>query len=135
MSFLKEIKHRDEKLRELARGQPCMVAKVGSPLISWIHPSDTCVWAHSNLYEHGKAARTKAHDCFGFIACYGCHCFIDQGKGIEREERRNLQRLAMAATRRYLMVMNMIAGATPECVHDDALWLDRWQRGEIWVPA
>lgn len=42
----------------------------------------TVVMAHSNQLAHGKGKGIKAHDCFVAALCFGCHHFVDQGRGM-----------------------------------------------------
>ncbi len=60
------------KLKDSARGQPCM--NCGAQ-------DDTTVWAHSNRQEDGKGMGIKAHDCIGAWLCHKCHLWLDQGIG------------------------------------------------------
>jgi hypothetical protein len=126
--------HRDDRLRKLAREKPCMVepATVGI-YCTWRHDKTTVVWAHSNLEGHGKGERLKAHDCFGFLACYSCHTLIDQGHSLTRDARRRLQVEAMGRTREYLAKRRLIVGATPADLADDIAWLEGWLAGRITV--
>lgn len=64
------MNYRNQALRDLARDKPCQHCGADD---------GTCVWAHSNLGEHGKGKSLKAHDCFGAILCYRCHSWLDQG--------------------------------------------------------
>lgn len=132
--MLKQPYHRSEKLRALARGQPCMVADVfDRDLMPWParHDPATVVWAHSNLPEHGKGKSIKAHDCFGFLACAECHAEIDQGTRLARPARQHIQREAMKLTRVYLIACGHILGAGVREVEDDAAWLEGWRSGRI----
>jgi ferredoxin len=123
--------HRDAKLRALARGKPCMVNPDTLVHRTWNHDPATVVWGHSNLAEHGKGKSIRAHDCFGFLACHGCHALIDQGTRLQREERRLLQRTAMFRTRLYLSRYGLIIGATADDAHHDGEWLAGWLPGRI----
>lgn len=132
--MLKIPYHRNKRLRDLARGQPCMVQDVYAPgLVPWpaVHDPATVVWAHSNLPEHGKGARIKSHDCFGFLACVQCHAEIDQGRSLQRSERQMVQREAMRLTRSYLIACGYILGAGVREVDVDVVWLTGWQDGSI----
>lgn len=44
--------------------------------------------AHANWPIFGKGGAMKAHDCFAVPACRPCHVALDQGKDMDREERR-----------------------------------------------
>lgn len=44
--------------------------------------------AHSNQEKHGKGGAMKAHDCFHVPACRSCHRELDQGKTMDRDEKR-----------------------------------------------
>jgi hypothetical protein len=70
--ILKEDKYRNRALLDAARDKPCMNCGAHD---------GTVVPAHSNLSEHGKGARTKAHDCFVAWLCGRCHTWLDQGSG------------------------------------------------------
>lgn len=131
--MLKREYHRDEKLRNLARGAPCMVDGLIPFALVTRHDHETTVWAHSNLSWHGKGAHIKAHDCFGFFACATCHAEIDQGKHLDREQRRSVQAKAMRVTRTYLVGTGAILGAGVAEIESDALWLDGWLAGKIRV--
>ena len=41
----------------------------------------TTVMAHSNSHLHGKGGARKADDLFVAAMCFGCHSWIDQGRG------------------------------------------------------
>jgi hypothetical protein len=129
--------HRDDKLRELANGQACQVAKVAGIELTfgtvYFHDPQTVVWAHSNLGDHGKGKSIKAHDCFGFLACDKCHYFVDQGKRLNLTQRRTIQRQAMELTRNYLILNRLIVGATRDDITDDLAWLAGWLTGRIRV--
>jgi hypothetical protein len=128
-------------LRELARGQPCMVAKVTGALLSmgivssYFHDPQTVVWCHSNLSHHGKGAHRKADDPFGFLGCAGCHFAIDQGSRLNRGERRRIQEAAMYLTRMHLIENLLIDGAriSEADLALDESWLEGWRSGRIKV--
>jgi ferredoxin len=131
-------RHRDRKLRDLARGQPCQVAAVdGHQLLMnrefFFHDPQTVVWAHSNMAEHGKGKSIKSHDCFGFLACAVCHVEIDQGRRMAQGHRRQLQRSAMMLTRVFLVRNLLVEGATLADAEFDDVWFQKWSRGEIKV--
>ena len=65
--------YRDPVLLEMARGRACLL------LVTFSHPTDTTVAAHSNLGIHGKAGARKADDCYSVWACFSCHSWLDQG--------------------------------------------------------
>ena len=127
--------YRNEKLTRLAQDKPCLVPRNNERVI-WTHPRSSVVWAHSNLYNHGKGGARKAHDCFGFFACHQCHSMIDQGKLLMRDERRSLQVEAMRATRVFLLKQRLVAldPHTPDFdIEDDERWLEAWRTGALRV--
>ena len=69
------MNYRNRKLLDLAEGRACQ--NCGAQ-------DGTIVAAHSNLPEHGKGARIKAHDCFHAWLCFRCHSWLDQG-GVGRD--------------------------------------------------
>lgn len=73
----------DKKLREIARGQPCMIRVRGI----CTGGGEDSVWCHSNSQRHGKGMGIKAHDCYGAIGCFACHSYIDNDKDGSREEK------------------------------------------------
>jgi len=116
--------HRDKKLRDLARGAPCLAGFPGCN-----HDPATVVWCHSNQSKHGKGGSIKAHDCFGFLGCSVCNG-PDKRERAEREEAENT---AMARTRHWLVISGAIVGADTLDVRDDTRWLGGWLSGKIRV--
>lgn len=74
--------------------------------------------AHSNLDEHGKGFRLKAHDCFFAALCDLCHRWLDNQGGhgkdpsgrfeATREAKREMFQRAKDATLLLLFKMNLI---------------------------
>lgn len=58
----------------------------------------TIVAAHSNLLEHGKGKGIKAHDGMSAWLCHRCHAEYDQGKLMDREQRRDFILTAICRT-------------------------------------
>lgn len=76
---------RSKKVRDSARGAECALRL---PCICQ-GGTETTVWAHFNGAFFGKGMGVKAHDIFGFPACFSCHTAYDQnthglGDGIYR---------------------------------------------------
>jgi len=71
------LNYRNKHLTRLARFIPCSGCGIDD---------GTQVWAHSNFLRHGKGTGIKAHDYYGAILCYKCHCELDGGK-LTKEER------------------------------------------------
>jgi hypothetical protein len=72
---------RSPKLREAFRLIPCQWPGCG-------RDDGTVVCAHSNALADGKGKGMKAGDDRGASLCYRCHCRLDQGSELSREERR-----------------------------------------------
>ena len=66
--------------RAMARDQDCML---NAPSVCTFDRS-TVVLAHSNWHDKGGAR--KASDFYGVWACYGCHSWLDQGKGTQEQK-------------------------------------------------
>lgn len=45
---------------------------------------------HSNQPKHGKGGAMKAHDCYVIPGCRSCHREFDQGRTMDRDEKREL---------------------------------------------
>lgn len=69
MDILKQNRHQSKKLRDSARGQPCLVRIPGA----CNHNTETTVLAHPN----GGGMGTKKSDLFGAFCCSTCHDYID----------------------------------------------------------
>lgn len=67
--------HRNSRLRDMARGMPCLLQVPGV----CSHDSATVVCCHSNLSIHGKAGARKADDHYSVWGCAACHRWLDQG--------------------------------------------------------
>lgn len=83
------MNYRNRKLLDTARGMPCMNCGC---------EDGTIVPAHANGAEFGKGAGIKAHDCFFAWLCQRCHTEYDQGKTMNREEKRDFFIRAMHKT-------------------------------------
>ena len=85
--------HRDRKLLDLARDMPCVMCGA---------QDGTTVAAHSNLSEHGKGWGHKADDCMTAWLCYRCHTELDQGRKMDKEQKRDFMLTAICKTVREL---------------------------------
>lgn len=65
-----------QKLRDSARGQPCMLR---IPHICNGDPATT-VLAHAP--SDSKAMGTKSHDFIAVFSCSACHEYVDQNRGL-----------------------------------------------------
>ena len=92
-SCFKTPAYRNRALLDLARLAPyCMACDA---------PNDgTVVAAHSN---EGKGMAIKASDASIMFLCHTCHSAYDQGKVMERTERRAMAFEASAKTLRWLV--------------------------------
>ena len=70
--------YRNKKLLEAARNCPCSFCGV---------EDGTIVAAHRN---EGKGMGIKVSDALTTPLCFYCHSLVDQGKGLTREERREM---------------------------------------------
>jgi hypothetical protein len=70
----------------LCRGQPCYLLVPGVAH----HPPDTVVPCHSNDHKHGKGMGIKALDIYTVPGCATCHFHLDQGKSLDKAERREI---------------------------------------------
>ena len=79
---------RSEKLRRAVAEQPCMACgKEGATQA-----------AHANLSEYGKGLSHKASDAALMSLCTTCHAELDQGKTMDKAERRDFQQTMIART-------------------------------------
>jgi hypothetical protein len=79
---------RSEKLRRIVAEQPCMsCGKEGQTQA-----------AHANLSEYGKGMSHKASDAALMALCISCHAELDQGKTMDKAERRDFQQTMIART-------------------------------------
>lgn len=65
---------RSKKIRDSARVAECCLRLPGICQGG----TETTVWAHLNGGAYGKGMGVKAHDIFGFPACFSCHLAYDQ---------------------------------------------------------
>lgn len=63
----------------------------------------TVVAAHSNSLADGKGRGLKASDAAVAALCYRCHCELDSGKSMSRDERREMWLSAHVKTLRELI--------------------------------
>lgn len=75
---------RDRALLDLAYEFPCLLR------LPCCEGGDAGEPAHSNQSKHGKGGSIKAHDIFHVPACRACHREFDQGKTMDRDEKRDL---------------------------------------------
>jgi hypothetical protein len=66
--------YRDEKLLELAHGEPCLL-QVAQNCLG--REGSTTVACHSNLLIHGKGRSIKADDHHSVWGCSRCHQWLD----------------------------------------------------------
>ncbi len=71
--FPKHKPFRSKRIRDSARNEDCRLRLPGVCR----NRTDTTVWAHSNLLEHGKGKGMKADDRYGCYACFECHAVLD----------------------------------------------------------
>ena len=71
------VNYRNPKLLKLADGAPCMMCAI---------QDGTVVAAHRN---QGKGMGIKVSDALVASLCFKCHSYLDQGKEMSREERRD----------------------------------------------
>jgi len=72
--FGKHEYYRDEKLLELAKGEPCLLQATPNCLGG---EGSTTVACHSNLLIHGKGRGIKADDHHSVWGCSRCHTWLD----------------------------------------------------------
>jgi hypothetical protein len=80
--------YRSEKLRRAVADQPC---------VSCGRTGNTQA-AHANLSEYGKGMSHKASDAALMSLCTSCHAELDQGKTMDKAERRDFQQTMIART-------------------------------------
>jgi hypothetical protein len=79
---------RSEKLRRAVSEQPCQsCGREGATQA-----------AHANLSEYGKGMAHKASDAALMALCDRCHSELDQGKTMDKAERRDFQQTMIART-------------------------------------
>jgi hypothetical protein len=112
----KTIQHRNRRLLDLARGQPCLLRVPGVCRGGL----DTTVAAHSNLSIHGKAGARKADDHYSAWACAACHYWLDQGPAPRAQK----QAVFMAGHLQQVMAWRFIAAdiGIPISGRKAALW-------------
>lgn len=69
----KDTEYRNRKLLDLAHRDENACGNCERP--------GPCEPAHSNMSQHGKGERRKAHDLFVAALCHDCHAWLDQGRG------------------------------------------------------
>ena len=89
--------------REYIRSKQMMAAYRLIPCQHCGRADGTVCGAHSNQGEHGKGRGIKADDNQAASLCHGCHCELDQGPRLTREERMTLWAQAQARTVRVLL--------------------------------
>lgn len=62
--IVKASAHRDQRIRDSARGEHCLIRLPGCP-----GGTDRTIWSHHRGSAGGKGMGLKAHDICG---CYGC---------------------------------------------------------------
>jgi len=82
------------------------------------HVHEGCEPGHSNLSEHGKGFRLKAHDCFFAALCSRCHGWLDNSGGLgkdptgrytsSRDDKREMFRRAMDSTMLLLWQLELV---------------------------
>lgn len=93
-SYPKRSMFRSDKwLRAVASLDQCVVCDCEIPVQA----------AHRN---EGKGMALKTHDCWTAAICPTCHADIDQGKELDRSERRRVMDLAILDT----LVLLVLAG-------------------------
>ncbi len=85
MSYFKETPHRSESWRRAVASLPCQRCGAEGQTQA----------AHRN---QGKGMSTKVDDCLTAALCVTCHAEIDQGKTMNRDERRAAMDAAILAT-------------------------------------
>ncbi|WP_399677166.1 hypothetical protein [Xenophilus sp.] len=79
---------RSEKLRRAVADLPC--AHCGR--------EGATQAAHANLLEYGKGRGMKASDAALMALCADCHRELDQGRSMDKAERREFQQTMIART-------------------------------------
>lgn len=85
---------------EMAHNEPCMLQ---IPDVCEGR-KETSVWAHSNMSRHGRGSNRKSDDCFGSIACYVCHFWLDYGPATRAEKEEALIRGFERSIRHLIVV-------------------------------
>lgn len=83
----------------LCRGQPCYLLIPGVTS----HPIDTVVPCHSNSLARGKGMAIKANDKYTVPGCMYCHYTLDQGRDLDKEQRREIWERAYERWAKYRM--------------------------------
>jgi len=91
--------YRNRRLLDLAEGQRCVMCGADD---------GTVVAAHSNLSEHGKGMGVKAHDSMHAWLCHRCHAEYDQGRKMNKAEKREFILTAIAKTYQEMWIKEMI---------------------------
>lgn len=78
----KSAAHRNARLREMARGMPCLLRVPGV----CTQDRATVVCCHSNLSIHGKAGARKADDHYSVWGCAACHQWLDRGPAAKAQK-------------------------------------------------
>ena len=86
--------YRNKKLLESVREMPCQACG---------RQDNTVVAAHSNSLADGKGRGIKASDAAIAALCYRCHTEYDQGRRMDKQERREFWRDAHIKTMRWLI--------------------------------
>lgn len=84
---------------KLCRGQPCYLLVPGIES----HPIDTVVPCHSNSLSRGKGMGIKADDKYTVPGCFHCHYTLDQGRDLDKEQRRAIWESAYQRWAKYRM--------------------------------
>jgi hypothetical protein len=93
----KEPADRLQALRDLARGEDCLLQLPGC----CCHP-ETTVWGHTNTLSDRKGLGYKASDSKGFFVGHDCHAELDQGSRFSEEQKARFVQLAQERTRTRL---------------------------------
>ena len=73
------------------------------------HNSGDVVMAHANWSEYGKGMSIKANDWAVAAMCGQCHSELDQGSKMEKEERKEMWRMAHVKTLAWLFETGRLA--------------------------
>jgi hypothetical protein len=96
--FQKVKNYRNQKVRDHAKGQNCMMHLPGC-----INNTETTVFCHLNGSEWGKGTSLKSHDV-GFFGCHYCHDIYD-GRIKHDFDRDWLESQAHKATTRTTIIL------------------------------
>lgn len=88
---------RSKKLLEAAREIPCQNCYVDD---------GTVVAAHTN-WGGGKGRSIKADDNLIASLCYRCHCQLDQGSALSKEQRQDMWQMAHRKTVQRLVSLKL----------------------------